>query len=53
MLLLAAEPDVGKTHLLHGALPRAAGQGLRVLDRGCQRRGGHAPYAMRPTTSCS
>jgi tetratricopeptide (TPR) repeat protein/transcriptional regulator with XRE-family HTH domain len=45
VLLLAGEPGIGKTRLLHAALPRAAGQGLRVLEGGCQRRGGHAPYA--------
>jgi tetratricopeptide (TPR) repeat protein/transcriptional regulator with XRE-family HTH domain len=45
VLLLAGEPGIGKTRLLHAALPRAVAQGLRVLEGGCQRRGGHAPYA--------
>jgi tetratricopeptide (TPR) repeat protein/transcriptional regulator with XRE-family HTH domain len=45
VLLLAGEPGIGKTRLLHAALPRAAGHGLRVLEGGCQRRSGHAPYA--------
>src|SRR5437764_10235180 len=45
VLLLVGEPGSGKTRLLHAALPRAAGQGLRVLEGGCQRRGGHEPYA--------
>jgi transcriptional regulator with XRE-family HTH domain len=45
VLLLAGEPGIGKTRLLHAALPRASGQGLRVLEGGCQRRGGHQPYA--------
>src|SRR5205085_5325831 len=44
-LLLAGQPGIGKTRLLHAALPRAASQGLRVLEGGCQRRGGHEPYA--------
>src|SRR2546421_3485630 len=38
-LLLAGQPGIGKTRLLHAALPRAASQGLRVLEGGCQRRG--------------
>src|SRR5438094_555019 len=45
VLLLAGEPGIGKTRLLRAALPRAAGQGLRVLEGGCQRLGGHEPYA--------
>jgi transcriptional regulator with XRE-family HTH domain len=45
VLLLAGEPGIGKTRLLQAALPRAAGHGLRVLEGGCQRRGGHQPYA--------
>jgi transcriptional regulator with XRE-family HTH domain/tetratricopeptide (TPR) repeat protein len=45
VLLLAGEPGIGKTRLLQAALPRAAGHGLRVLEGGCQRRGGHEPYA--------
>src|SRR5205085_4541051 len=44
LLLLAGEPGIGKTRLLHAALPRPAGHGLRVLEGGCQRRGGHEPY---------
>jgi hypothetical protein len=29
---------------LHTALPRAVGAGLRVLEGGCQQRGGQEPY---------
>jgi hypothetical protein len=35
-LLLAGQPGIGKPRLLHAALPRAAGQGLCVLEGGCQ-----------------
>jgi tetratricopeptide (TPR) repeat protein/transcriptional regulator with XRE-family HTH domain len=45
VLLLAGEPGIGKTRLLHAAVPRAVAQGLRVLEGGCQRRGGQEPYA--------
>lgn len=45
LLLLAGEPGIGKTRLLHAALPRAVGAGLRVLKGGCQRQGGQEPYA--------
>jgi tetratricopeptide (TPR) repeat protein/transcriptional regulator with XRE-family HTH domain len=45
VLLLAGEPGIGKTRLLHAAVPPALVQALRVLEGGCQRRGGHAPYA--------
>jgi tetratricopeptide (TPR) repeat protein/transcriptional regulator with XRE-family HTH domain len=45
LLLLAGEPGIGKTRLLHAALPRAATLGLQVLQGGCQRRGGQDPYA--------
>jgi tetratricopeptide (TPR) repeat protein/transcriptional regulator with XRE-family HTH domain len=45
LLLLAGEPGIGKTRLLHAAAPRAVAQGWCVLEGGCQRRGGHEPYA--------
>lgn len=45
VLLLAGEPGIGKTRLLHAAIPRAVAQGLQVLEGGCQRRGGQQPYA--------
>ncbi|HWE64277.1 MAG TPA: AAA family ATPase [Chloroflexota bacterium] len=45
LLLLAGEPGIGKTRLLRAAISRGAGDGLRVLEGGCQRRGGHEPYA--------
>jgi tetratricopeptide (TPR) repeat protein/transcriptional regulator with XRE-family HTH domain len=45
VLLLAGAPGMGKTRLLHAALPRAVAQGWCVLEGGCQRRGGHEPYA--------
>jgi tetratricopeptide (TPR) repeat protein/transcriptional regulator with XRE-family HTH domain len=45
VLLLAGEPGIGKSRLLHAAIPRAAAQGWRVLEGGCGRRGGQEPYA--------
>jgi len=45
LLLLAGEPGIGKSRLLHAAVPRAVGAELRVLEGGCQRRGGQEPYA--------
>jgi tetratricopeptide (TPR) repeat protein/transcriptional regulator with XRE-family HTH domain len=45
LLLFAGEPGIGKTRLLHAAIPRAVAHGLQVLEGGCQRRGGHDPYA--------
>jgi tetratricopeptide (TPR) repeat protein/transcriptional regulator with XRE-family HTH domain len=45
VLLLAGEPGIGKSRLLHEAELRAAGQGWRVLHGGCQRHGGQEPYA--------
>jgi tetratricopeptide (TPR) repeat protein/transcriptional regulator with XRE-family HTH domain len=45
LLLFAGDPGIGKTRLLQAAIPRALGQGLVVLEGGCQRRGGHEPYA--------
>ncbi|HWE63624.1 MAG TPA: AAA family ATPase, partial [Chloroflexota bacterium] len=45
VLLLAGEPGIGKTRLLHVAAPQAIGRGLAVLEGGCQRRGGQEPYA--------
>jgi ATP-dependent Clp protease ATP-binding subunit ClpA len=46
VLLLAGEPGIGKTRLLHVATPRAIGHGLAVLEGGCQRRG--AAHARAP-----
>jgi tetratricopeptide (TPR) repeat protein/transcriptional regulator with XRE-family HTH domain len=45
LLVLAGEPGIGKTRLLQAATPRAVAQGWCVLEGGCQRRGGHEPYA--------
>ena len=45
LLLLAGEPGIGKSRLLHAAIPRAAGVGLCVLEGGCRPRGGQEPYA--------
>jgi hypothetical protein len=45
VLFLAGEPGIGKTRLLQEAAQRAGSQGWRVLAGGCQRRGGHEPYA--------
>jgi predicted ATPase len=45
LLLLAGEPGIGKTRLLRAAIPRAVAQGWRVLEGGCQRRGGQEPYS--------
>jgi transcriptional regulator with XRE-family HTH domain len=45
VLLLAGEPGIGKTRLLHVAARLAIGHGLAVLEGGCQRRGGQEPYA--------
>jgi tetratricopeptide (TPR) repeat protein/transcriptional regulator with XRE-family HTH domain len=45
LLLLAGEPGIGKTRLLQAAAPRALAGGWCVLEGGCQRRGGHEPYA--------
>src|SRR5437764_1952612 len=45
LLLLAGEPGIGKTRLLRAAAPRAVAQRWCVLEGGCQRRGGHEPYA--------
>jgi tetratricopeptide (TPR) repeat protein/transcriptional regulator with XRE-family HTH domain len=45
LLLFAGEPGIGKSRLLQAAIPRALGQSLVVLEGGCQRRGGHEPYA--------
>jgi transcriptional regulator with XRE-family HTH domain len=48
VLLLAGEPGIGKTRLLHDVAGRAAGAGWTVLRGGCQRRGGQEPYAPLP-----
>jgi tetratricopeptide (TPR) repeat protein/transcriptional regulator with XRE-family HTH domain len=45
LLLLAGEPGIGKSRLLAEAAQRALQRGWRVLEGGCQRRGGQEPYA--------
>jgi len=45
LLVVAGDPGMGKTRLLHAAVPRALLHGLRVLEGGCQRRGGQTPFA--------
>jgi tetratricopeptide (TPR) repeat protein/transcriptional regulator with XRE-family HTH domain len=45
ILLFAGEPGIGKSRLLHAAVPQARDQEWCVLEAGCQRRGGHEPYA--------
>ncbi len=45
VLLLAGEPGIGKSRLLHEARRQAVEQGLTVLAGGCQRRGGQESYA--------
>jgi tetratricopeptide (TPR) repeat protein len=45
VLLLAGEPGIGKSRLLHEAALRATDAGLHVLRGGCQRRGGQEPYS--------
>jgi len=44
VLMLAGEPGIGKSRLLHEAARYAVG-GWTVLQGGCQRRGGQEPYA--------
>jgi predicted ATPase/DNA-binding XRE family transcriptional regulator len=45
VLLLAGEPGIGKSRLLHEAATRAAGHGWSVLHGGCRQRDGREPYA--------
>lgn len=45
LLMVAGEPGIGKSRLLRAAIPRAVGAGMRVLEGGCQQRGGQEPYA--------
>jgi predicted ATPase/DNA-binding XRE family transcriptional regulator len=45
VLLLAGEPGIGKSRLLHEATTRAAGGGWNVLYGGCRQRDGQEPYA--------
>jgi len=45
VLLLAGEPGIGKSRLLHEAALRAVDGGWTVLQGGCQRPGGQEPYA--------
>ncbi len=44
VLLLAGEPGIGKSRLLHDATRRASPLGWQVVPGGCQRREGQAPY---------
>jgi predicted ATPase len=44
VLLLAGEPGIGKSRLLHEAAARAAGRGWSVLHGGCRQRDGREPY---------
>jgi len=45
VLMLAGEPGIGKSRLLHEAATLAAECGWTVLRGGCQRRAGYDPYA--------
>jgi transcriptional regulator with XRE-family HTH domain len=45
VLLLAGEPGIGKSRLLHEAATRAASCGWKVLHGGCRQRDGRDPYA--------
>ncbi len=45
VLLYAGEPGIGKSRLLQHAAQQAPAAGWRVLEGGCQRQGGQAPYA--------
>ena len=45
VVLLAGEPGIGKTRLLHEVQARGRAGGWTVLAGGCQRRGGQDPYA--------
>jgi tetratricopeptide (TPR) repeat protein/transcriptional regulator with XRE-family HTH domain len=45
LLLLAGEPGIGKSRLLHEASIRATEQGWAVLAGGCHRRSGQEPFA--------
>jgi tetratricopeptide (TPR) repeat protein/transcriptional regulator with XRE-family HTH domain len=45
LLLLAGEPGIGKSRLLAEVAWRAEAAGWRVLQDGCQGRGGQEPYA--------
>jgi tetratricopeptide (TPR) repeat protein len=47
-LLLAGEPGIGKSRLLWEVVGQARSGGFTVLASGCQRRGGHEPYAPLP-----
>ncbi len=45
VLLYAGEPGIGKSRLLQHAAQQAPAAGWRVLEGGCHRQGGQAPYA--------
>jgi len=44
-LILAGEPGIGKSRLLHEAAWRARRAGWLALESGCHRQGGQEPYA--------
>lgn len=44
-LVLAGEPGIGKSRLLHYAAGAARDRGMEVLQAGCRRRSGEEPYA--------
>ncbi len=48
VLLLAGEPGIGKSRLLHETEARAHASGWTVVRGGCQKRSRHEPYAPLP-----
>ncbi len=48
VLLLAGEPGIGKSRLLHEARRMAVPVGMEVSQGGCRPLGGHEPYAPFP-----
>lgn len=45
VVMLAGEPGIGKSRLLHEAVAMARAQGWQVLTGGCSRRSGQEPFA--------